>query len=86
MKALSTVYRSCTKTRLLEVILGTLECGDHFHKPTIINNDPDFSMGNPIVVCEQCVTRMRDVLGIEKDDSIPCHFQYFFRNPQWVED
>lgn len=33
------------KKELLEIIRAALDCGSHFYKPTIIENDPDFKLG-----------------------------------------
>jgi len=62
--------------KCLETIRAALDCESHFHKPTIINNDKDFEIGpNAIVICDQCVERMKKALGLAKDDPVPTSFQ-----------
>lgn len=65
-----------SRQECLETIRTALDCQSHFHKPTIIENDKDFKLGkNPIVICEQCVERMKKALGLEKDEHVPTSFQ-----------
>jgi hypothetical protein len=60
----------------LETIRAALDCESHFHKPTIINNDKDFAIGdNAIVICDRCVERMKKCLGLGKDDPVPTSFR-----------
>lgn len=67
-----------SKTELIDTIRAALDCGSHFHKPTIINNDKDFSLGkNPIVICDQCVERMKKVIGVRKGEDNLSHFGYW---------
>jgi len=65
-----------SRQECLETIRAALDCHTHFHKPTNINNDKDFSMGeNPCVICDQCVQRMKKALGLGKDELVPTSFQ-----------
>jgi hypothetical protein len=66
-----------TKQVLLEVLLSALNCESHFEKPTIINNDPLYSMDGAQVICDQCVKRIREALDLKDDEGAPCSFQYF---------
>jgi hypothetical protein len=74
-----------TKAELLHCILTALDCPSHFHKPKIKNppkasfkkTDDYFSYGDhPIVICSQCVDRMREILGLEEGEPCPSSFQY----------
>ena len=68
-----------TRRVLVETILAALDCRSHFYEPKIINTDPDFSFGkDAIVICGQCVDRMREAIGLVPGESVPCHFQYFY--------
>ena len=68
---------SKTNKQLLEVIRAALDCGSHFHAPTIIENDEFFKIGEKaIVICDQCVDRMRNALGLTQDESVPTAFQW----------
>lgn len=79
MKPLKDVVKNTTKVKLLEVIRAALDCPSHFHKPRIIERDKDFKIGeSTIVICGQCVDRMREALGLEKDDPAPCNFAHFY--------
>ena len=63
---------------LVNTILGALGCQGHFDKPTIIENDPYFKIGEDAqVICGQCVQRMRDAIGVTRNEDVPCHFQYW---------
>ena len=65
-----------TRLELLEIIRAALDCPTHFHKPTIIENDPDFHLGdNPLVICSQCVKRMRDALGLKDGEQAPTSYR-----------
>jgi hypothetical protein len=66
-----------TKLVLLETLLAALNCESHFEKPTIINNDPYFTMDGCQVICDQCVKRIREALDLKDDEGAPSHFQYF---------
>ena len=71
--------KTFSKNKLLETIRVALDCQSHFHKPTIINNDKDFCIGeNAIVICDQCVERMRKAIGLKKGEHIPTNFAYFY--------
>jgi hypothetical protein len=56
---------------LANVIQSALDCENHFHKPNLkagwrdADNSIDFAKS--IVICEQCVKRMRDILGLQPD-------------------
>jgi hypothetical protein len=68
---------------LIEAIRAALDCPSHFYKPTIINNDPDFDISpGAIVICQQCVERLRDAIGLEGNEPVPTNFQYFFNRPK----
>lgn len=61
---------------LREVIRTALDCPTHFKKPTIIENDKDFSLGkNPLVICSQCVFEMRLALDLKAEEEIPSSFK-----------
>ena len=78
--------KKSTKAQLLHVILAALDCPGHFYKPTIKNppkatfkkhKDECYGYGaNAIVLCGQCVDRMREALCLEKDEPCPSSFQY----------
>ena len=77
--------KKSTKVDLLHLILSALDCPGHFYKPKIKNppkalfkkTDPYFSYGDhPIVLCSQCVDRMREALCLEKDEQVPSSFHY----------
>jgi len=56
---------SMTTKQLREVIQAALDCQSHFYPPTIIENDPDFKLGDKaIVICDQCVERMKKALEV----------------------
>jgi hypothetical protein len=77
MASILKALKKSTKAELLEVIRASLDCGSHFHKPTIVNNDKDFAFGDKaIVICDQCVERMREALALDEDESVPTHFQF----------
>lgn len=72
--------KKSSKAQLLHLILSALDCPSHFHKPKIKNapkasfkNTDDFlSYGNhPIVLCSQCVDRMREALCLEEGEDCP---------------
>lgn len=84
-KRLRTALKKNTKLNLLAIIRSALDCPGHFYKPIIKNppkasfkkTDPDFSYGDhPIVLCSQCVDRMRDVLCLEEGEEVPTSFDY----------
>lgn len=60
-----------SRLELLEVIRAALDCPSHFLPPTVINNDPDFDFGEPLVVCQRCVERMRAALGLRENEAVP---------------
>ena len=69
--------KSSTKVELLEVIRAALDCQSHFHKPTIVNNDPVVNLGDTaIVICASCVDRMRKVLCLKTGEDVPTYFQF----------
>jgi uncharacterized protein YnzC (UPF0291/DUF896 family) len=78
-------WKGSTKVELLHLILSALDCPGHFTAPKIKNPpkasfkkmDTYFSYGDhPIVLCSQCVDRMREALCLEKDEPVPSSFQY----------
>jgi len=48
--------------KLRQLIARALTCQGHFIKPTVIQNDPIFNMGNSRVICEVCVRALLDGL------------------------
>ncbi len=67
---------------LIEVLRTALDCPSHFHKPTIVNNDDFFHLGeNAIVICDQCVERMREAIGLTQTEPVPCSFVYWQAKP-----
>jgi len=77
-KRLQSALKKSTKLKLLGVIRAALDCPSHFFKPVIKRHkDEIFSYGDhPIVLCSQCVDRMREVLVLENGESCPPAFQY----------
>ena len=80
-----TAWKKSTKAELLHIILSCLDCPSHFTAPKIKNPpkasfkkmDTYFSYGDhPIVLCSQCVDRMREILCLEKDEQCPSSFSY----------
>jgi hypothetical protein len=70
--------KTANEKELLEVIRAALDCRTHFHSPTIVENDPDFKIGDKaIVICGQCVDRMREAIGLRPGEECPPHFEYF---------
>ncbi len=52
-------------SKVKHAILVCFDCASHFHKPTIIENDPFFKLGpNPMVICTQCVQRLKEVVEL----------------------
>lgn len=76
--AFDRTYRVVAKRKeMIEAIRAALDCYTHFHKPTIINNDKDFSIGNnALVICDQCVERLRKVIGLQPNEKVPPGFQF----------
>ena len=69
--------RKSSKVELLEIIRAALDCPSHIDKPTIINNDKYFTFGDhPMVLCSQCVDRMRSALTLEPGETGPCYFHF----------
>ena len=75
--------KQSTKMDLLGVIRSALDCPSHFRKPIIKgatfkkHKDEIYGYGdNAIVLCGQCVDRMRAALCLEKGESCPPAFQY----------
>ena len=80
---LQKALKKTTKLELLRVILASLDCPSHFHKPVIKgatfkkHKDEDYSYGdNAIVLCGHCVDRLRAVLCLEPGEPCPSSFQY----------
>jgi hypothetical protein len=78
-------WKKSSKAELLHVILTALDCPSHFMEPKIKNppkasfkkTDDYFSYGDhPIVLCSQCVDRLREVLCLEEGEPVPSSFQY----------
>ena len=67
-----------TKNQLIETIRAALDCPTHFDKPKIVDKDPFFKYGNKaIVICDQCVERMRKAIGLEDGESVPSSFKFW---------
>ncbi len=85
-KRLKEALKASSKLDLLEVILGTLDCPSHFRKPiirpaTFKTKDEDYSYGKgAIVICGQCVNRMRKALILKAGEPIPTNADYFNKN------
>lgn len=63
---------------LVDTIRAALDCQAHFHKPTIIENDKDFRLGDKAtVICSSCVERMRKVIGIKDNETNLTDFAYY---------
>ena len=84
-KRYQAALKKSSKAELLHCILTALDCPSHFTAPKIKNPpkasfkkmDTYFSYGDhPIVLCSQCVDRMREMLCLEKDEPCPSSFQY----------
>jgi hypothetical protein len=74
-----------TNRQLREAIRAALDCCTHFHKPTIVNNDRDFGFGDhPMVICSQCVDRLRVAIGLKEDE--PCPQRYRTTDPEWRKE
>ncbi len=72
------IANNTTKKELIELLVGIGNCPSHFYKPTIIENDPDFKLGEKAqVICQQCVERLRDILGLTNKEEFPSHLQVF---------
>jgi hypothetical protein len=58
-----------SRERLLQILVGVLDCQNHYHRPNLKRawRDKDFRIDfdKAIVVCEQCVDRMRKALELE---------------------
>lgn len=72
-----------TKLEMLEVIFSCLDCPGHFYKPVIKgatfkkHKDEDFSYGDhPIVLCSQCVDRLRSIIGLNPGEPVPSPFDF----------
>ncbi len=78
MKSFKEIAKKASKKELVELLVAIGNCPSHFYKPTIIENDPDFKVGEKAqVICQQCVERLRTLLGLTKDEGFPSHFQVF---------
>jgi len=84
MIPLKKVVQSVSRRELLEIIRAALDCQPHHDG--IIKIDPKVPKGQRMlpgdkaqIICFQCVERMRNALGLEIDEPVPSHLQYFFR-------
>lgn len=59
------------KSELVDVIRTALDCHSHFGKIKITQKDPDdFLLGDKaIVICEQCVERMRKAIDLKDGET-----------------
>ena len=64
---------------LREVIRAALDCPSHFHKPDIKagwrDKDITIDFNKSIVLCDQCVDRLRKALGLKDNEEVPLSHQ-----------
>ena len=76
------MWKPAKRKELLSAIRAALDCPSHFGKPTITLDKSDKAEGfrygdTAIVLCSQCVERLRKALGLKDGESVPTDFRYF---------